>query len=86
MQIVPKRTCSVCAATAASMVIASFSAWSFLSTSNDPAPAKSIASAPTVGLKSNSDALVQGWSPGAETLVASALIRATKPREAGSNG
>ena len=30
-------------------------------------------------LKSNSNALVQGWSPGAETLVASALIRATKP-------
>jgi hypothetical protein len=23
---------------------------------------------------------VQGWSPGAETLVASALIRATKPQ------
>ena len=37
-------------------------------------------------LKSNSDALVQGWSPGAETLVASALIRATKPRAAGSQG
>jgi arsenite methyltransferase len=33
-----------------------------------------------VDLKSNSDALVQGWSPGAETLVASALIRGTKPR------
>jgi arsenite methyltransferase len=32
-----------------------------------------------VDLKSNSDALVQGWSPGAETLVASALIRGTKP-------
>jgi SAM-dependent methyltransferase len=39
-----------------------------------------------VDLKSNSDALVQGWSHGAETLVASALIRASKPREAGSNG
>ena len=39
-----------------------------------------------VDLKSNGDALVQGWSPGAETLVASALIRATKPRDAGSNG
>ena len=37
-----------------------------------------------VDLKSNSDALVQGWSPGAESLVASALIRATKPRAAGS--
>ena len=36
-----------------------------------------------VDLKSNSDALVQGWSPGAETLVASALIRATKPRAGG---
>ena len=36
-----------------------------------------------VGLKSNSDALVQGWSPGAETLVASALIRGTKPRAGG---
>jgi SAM-dependent methyltransferase len=33
-----------------------------------------------VELKSNSAALVEGWSPGAETLVASALIRATKPR------
>ena len=33
-----------------------------------------------VDLKSNSDALVQGWSPGAETLVASALIRGTKRR------
>jgi SAM-dependent methyltransferase len=32
-----------------------------------------------VDLKSNSDALVHGWSPGAETLVASALIRGTKP-------
>jgi arsenite methyltransferase len=39
-----------------------------------------------VNLKSNSDALVQGWSPGAETLVASALIRGTKPRAAGGNG
>ena len=39
-----------------------------------------------VDLKSNSDALVQGWSPGAETLVASALIRATKPGTARSNG
>ena len=36
-----------------------------------------------VDLKSNSDALVQGWSPGAETLVASALIRGTKPRVGG---
>jgi SAM-dependent methyltransferase len=35
-----------------------------------------------VDLKTNSDALVQGWSPGAETLVASALIRGTKPRAA----
>jgi arsenite methyltransferase len=33
-----------------------------------------------VDLKSNSGALVQGWSPGAETLVASALIRGTKRR------
>jgi arsenite methyltransferase len=32
-----------------------------------------------VELKGNSAALVEGWSPGAETLVASALIRATKP-------
>jgi arsenite methyltransferase len=39
-----------------------------------------------VDLKSNSDALVQGWSPGAETLVASALIRGTKPRAAGGEG
>lgn len=39
-----------------------------------------------VDLKGDSDALVHGWSPAAETLVASALIRATKPREAGSNG
>ena len=39
-----------------------------------------------VDLKSNSDPIVRGWSPGAETLVASALIRATKPREAGSKG
>ena len=39
-----------------------------------------------VDLKSNSDALVQGWSPGAGTLVGSALIRATKPREAWSHG
>ena len=31
-----------------------------------------------VELKSNSASLVEGWSPGAETLVASALIRATK--------
>lgn len=36
-----------------------------------------------VDVKSNSDALVQGWSPGAETLVASALIRATKPGTGG---
>ena len=39
-----------------------------------------------VDLKRNSDALVQGWSPGAETLVASALIRGTKPSAAGSHG
>ena len=39
-----------------------------------------------VDLKSNSDALVQGWSPGAETLVASALIRGIKPRAAGGQG
>ena len=39
-----------------------------------------------VDLKTNSDALVQGWSPGAETLVASALIRGTKPRAAGGQG
>jgi len=32
-----------------------------------------------VELKSNSASLVEGWSPGAETLVASALIRATRP-------
>ena len=32
-----------------------------------------------VELKNNSASLVEGWSPGAETLVASALIRATKP-------
>ena len=32
-----------------------------------------------VELKSNSASLVEGWSPGAETLVASALIRARKP-------
>jgi SAM-dependent methyltransferase len=32
-----------------------------------------------VELKSKSASLVEGWSPGAETLVASALIRATKP-------
>jgi SAM-dependent methyltransferase len=36
-----------------------------------------------VDLKSNSASLVEGWSPGAETLVASALIRATKPRADG---
>jgi arsenite methyltransferase len=36
-----------------------------------------------VDLKSNSDALVQGWSPGPETLVASALIRGIKPRAGG---
>jgi SAM-dependent methyltransferase len=35
-----------------------------------------------VDLKSNSEALVQGWSPGAETLVVSALIRGTKRRPA----
>jgi arsenite methyltransferase len=39
-----------------------------------------------VDLKTNSDALVQGWSPGAETLVASALIRGIKPRAAWSRG
>jgi hypothetical protein len=33
----------------------------------------------SVNLKGDSDSLVRGWSPGAETLVASALIRATKP-------
>jgi SAM-dependent methyltransferase len=32
-----------------------------------------------VELKNNSASLVEGWSPGAETLVASALIRARKP-------
>ena len=32
-----------------------------------------------VELKTNSASLVEGWSPGAETLVASALIRAVKP-------
>jgi SAM-dependent methyltransferase len=32
-----------------------------------------------VELKSNSASLVEGWSPSAETLVASALIRAIKP-------
>ncbi len=32
-----------------------------------------------VELKSNSSSLVEGWSPGAEMLVASALIRARKP-------
>jgi hypothetical protein len=32
-----------------------------------------------VELKGNSASLVEGWSPGAETLVGSALIRATKP-------
>jgi ubiquinone/menaquinone biosynthesis C-methylase UbiE len=32
-----------------------------------------------VDLKGNSASLVEGWSPGAETLVASALIRARKP-------
>jgi hypothetical protein len=31
-----------------------------------------------VNLESDSDALVQGWSTGAATLVASALIRGTK--------
>jgi arsenite methyltransferase len=36
-----------------------------------------------VDLKPNSDALVQSWSPGAETLVASALIRGIKPRAVG---
>ena len=32
-----------------------------------------------IELKSNSAALVEGWSAGAETLIASALIRAIKP-------
>ena len=32
-----------------------------------------------IELKDNSASLVEGWSPGAGTLVASALIRATKP-------
>ena len=36
----------------------------------------------SVNLKGNSESLVQGWSPGAETLVASALIRAMKPQAA----
>jgi len=35
-----------------------------------------------VELKTNSASLVEGWSPGAETLVASAFIRATKPLHA----
>jgi SAM-dependent methyltransferase len=35
-----------------------------------------------VELQGNSASIVEGWSPGAETLVASALIRATKPRAA----
>jgi arsenite methyltransferase len=35
-----------------------------------------------VELKSNSASPVEGWSPGAETLVASALIRAKKPEAA----
>jgi SAM-dependent methyltransferase len=39
-----------------------------------------------VDLKVNSDALVQGWSPGADTLVASALIRGIKPRTARGQG
>lgn len=39
-----------------------------------------------VDLKANSDALVQGWSPGAGTLVASALIRGIKPRATGGQG
>ena len=39
-----------------------------------------------VELKSNSAELVRGWSPGAESLVASALIRAVKPRAAGGLG
>jgi SAM-dependent methyltransferase len=33
----------------------------------------------SVDLKSNSGSLAQGWAPGAGTLVASALIRASKP-------
>ena len=32
-----------------------------------------------IELKANSASLVEGWSPGAGSLVASALIRATKP-------
>ena len=36
--------------------------------------------------KADSGSLVQGCSPGAETLVASALIRGTKPGAAGSRG
>ena len=39
-----------------------------------------------VDVKSNSDALVKDWSPGAETLVASALIRGRKPHAAGAQG
>lgn len=39
-----------------------------------------------VDLKSNSDALVKGWSPGAETLVASALIRGSKPARPAATG
>ena len=39
-----------------------------------------------VDLKSNSDALGQGWSPGAESLVASALIRGSKPRTGEGQG
>jgi SAM-dependent methyltransferase len=39
-----------------------------------------------VDLKANSESLVQGWSPDAETLVASALIRGIKPGAAGGHG
>jgi SAM-dependent methyltransferase len=39
-----------------------------------------------VDLTSHSESLVQGWSPGAETLVASSLIRATKPAAAVRQG
>jgi SAM-dependent methyltransferase len=38
-----------------------------------------------VDLKNDSAALLQSWSPGAETMVASALIRGSKPRAAGGH-
>ena len=38
-----------------------------------------------VELKPDSEALVQDWSPGAESLIASALIRAVKPRQEQGN-